>query len=153
MGTPSDPDEPDYGDGAECTECVDTIFNGHTPKYVKATFEGIETCPAKPPAAVDGSFILEQRAGFPCRWLLDITEEGTLKVITWRLNMGAGPNNSQLDYEIEAAPVFRGRSSGPCDKTFGSNLDCDDGWDTHKGTGSVTWGPNIDQDAYDAQFP
>lgn len=68
MGDPLDPTDPPAGD--HCDECWGpgkTFGDKPTPSKIRVSFEGIVSCPGKPPAP-NGDYILSQDPHLSCYW-------------------------------------------------------------------------------------
>ena len=153
MGNPADPTDPNYEDGSSCTECSESLFNDNTPKYVEVCFDGFEQCPGEPPYPQPWAFILRQIVGFPCEWTLLLNDGAHIWTCFWTVNGTVFGKKSQLVMDVDGIPYFDGWSTDSCIATFGNELVCGGPVGVHEGTGSVTWGPDINEAAYDAQFP
>lgn len=152
MGTPSDPTEPDYEDGGECAVCVDVIFNGHTPKYIRARFEGIIECPGVPPFDVMDELILKQTAENSCFYHVHGFVNGTRWDCDYHCHSVNPASRSLLTLQRDGVPVFSSRSTSSCMISFANQNTCVVPEIGREGTGAITWGPDIDEDAYDNQW-
>lgn len=152
MGTPADPDEPDYTKGDSCELCSDAIFNGHTPQYVQANIEGVEICPPleELPDGFGGA-ILKQRAAAACHWSAEVPRNGDFHNYDWIIK-DIITGGSSFTYDITGGGMFGSIVAEPCIASFGNQLNCVSGDLTFGGTVGITWGPGINQEAYDAQF-
>lgn len=142
MGTPSDPEEPDYEKGDHCEDCKDAIFDGHTPKYVLAVFEGIEICPPNGDSPFNGEYLLEQVPGKPCKWAASFIIDGNFHEITYWAAGGGFEGGSELSFTIFDAPHFESWSATKCVTSFASFNSCPAN-DEVGGTGVIRWGPDI----------
>ncbi len=152
MGTPSDPTEPDYEDGNTCEACEASIFNDHTPKYVSAHFDGYDVCAPFVLPDFSGPWILRQDADAACIWELIITLNGDDWDIRWEISTGDAGEESRLSVGLDAAEIWNGEDASKCVSSFSNEQTCPGGF-TGEGTGAIRWGPEIDEDAYDDQFP
>lgn len=143
MGTPSDPKEPDYEKGDHCEICKNVIFDGHTPKYVLAVFEGVESCPPFPDFGVDGEYILEQVNGFPCRWAGSKVVGGDTWFIIYWADGHSITGGSGLEITVLGAALFDSYVVSKCVTSFANIGSCILGDFTHGGSGVIRWGPDI----------
>lgn len=153
MGNPADPDDPDYEDGASCSQCSAVIFNDNTPKYVQAKFEGGIPCPAVPPITIPDSIILRQGVATPCDYTVSFRVVGILWVCTYWCYSANPAQRSNLELTREGAIVFLSTVTTICETNFQNQNDCTPPQIYKEGTGAITWGPEIDETAYDAQNP
>lgn len=144
MGTPSDPDEPEYEPGNECAVCVEELFDGKTPEFVRAKFEGLVPYPGEDPPPEMPEFILEQDAVDHCKWIADFWDNGNLWVVSWHINDPDPEWNSRLTLAITGVPLFWGKSDDTCVAGFENEYNGEVGFWTKGGTGCVTWGPEIE---------
>ena len=133
MGT--DPENPNYPPGVDCLICQATLFDGVTPKYVEAHFEGIVDCPAAPPRFRNGVFLLTQ-TGVTCQWVYLENPWA----IEWRLT-GSG---SLLRISITSVIWFLDDTIVTCQTVFTNSTICGIGFNVGTGgTGKIFWGPTI----------
>lgn len=152
MGTPSDPTEPDYEDGDTCVLCEDEIFDGHTPKYVRAKCEGLDFCPGFPPIELVYTFYLRQKAINPCIWYVGYVKGGILWECSFYLATLTPPLKSSLGFYRNGSPYFYSDNEAECLIFFNNISDCGPFYICENGTGAIAWGPDINEDAYDAQM-
>lgn len=150
MGTPNTGGEPNFDDGELCEDCSDLVFYGRTPLYVKATFAGYEICPAYEIPDFPSERILKQDDDFPCVWLDLWNDVSGLWTIRYECNTGDEGEESRLLVTCQAFPLWNGKDPAPCALTFSNEQTCPGGF-TGEGTGAITFGPDINEEAYEAQ--
>lgn len=153
MGTPADPDEPIYEGGDSCSTCESSTFFGKTPKFVRATFEGITNCPGFPVPDADRSFVLMQDPLNACVFGVRARQGSlTWDVLLQLASFDPGPV-SFLNLSGDGAPYFESKPDGHCQLSYTNEHTCGGGQPFVEGSGSITFGPDANQDTYDAQFP
>lgn len=151
MGTIGDPYNPDFEDGNACPDCSTVIFDGNTPKYVQANFDGILVCPPLPPFDIETNFFLKQSVGGPCFWHVLARFNGILWECTYWCHSIFPAKRSVLELQRNGILVFYSESADSCITNFPNQNDCSHPEIGIEGTGGITWGPDINQTAYDAQ--
>jgi len=152
MGTPSDPNQPDFETGNACAVCSAAIFLYNTPKYVRAKFIEIDLCPGIPPTDLITEYILRQDGANPCKWFVGFMRDGILWECWFYLDGLVPPLECSLAFYRNGAPPFYNANEIPCQIYFANMNDCDPPEIGRNGYGAITWGPEINENAYDAQF-
>ena len=152
MGTSADPTDPDYEEGDECEECAVDVFYDKTPLYLNCKLEGVTNCPGFPLPDLDQSFILKQNPAFACGYLASGHRDGFFWEISLGLD-GAGPVIfSSITIWRDGTPVFHGTSGITCCLNYSNDYTCDGFQPWIEGTCAITFGPEIDEAAYDNQW-
>lgn len=128
-------DEIEYGNDCGCFPA------GETPKYVFASFLGIEACPPvvgwQNPAPPNSIYALQQSAVSPCVWA---GTHGAYS-IQWSIDpVGIAHLGIGLIPPHAAMVLFEGNGTGGCDRYFTSTIvpgDCDFFIRCHGGTGMI----------------
>lgn len=148
MGEPTPPDPGDFETGDECLWCTygdDAIFEPEkTPLYVQVdVYVG---------DAIEETFILKQDEVSPCKWGIDVFD-GTS--VYWESTAGPPGVTILRIYWTEDHVIHRSFNTFPdstrkCETGLANIQDDEDRFGDYA---TVTWNEDINEAAYDAQFP
>lgn len=131
-------DDCPYPAGTSCPACNTSLFDGRTPQYVLATFQGIIACPGLGASPWNAAFLLTQDIILPCTWRLDT---GTA-LIVW--TTGGTSGLSIIEHFGLPRNIFVSGNPGVCLDEFANGfVVCGPINGGKFGTGIVTWGCSI----------
>lgn len=145
MGHPVEPFDDEYEEGDECTACHNVIFNGRTPRIMKALFSEIKPCGEAPPTGDIPPVYLIQDSEVPCNWA------GWDKIGNWFADYHCNWDNrfSFLQLWGPGGDTFFGWIEELCQTSFSNTFLCSESDNYEDGSGCVRWGLKVDEEHYE----